>query len=98
MNKKKAVDLQPGDRIAFSSRDLLMTDSHHQPLVAEVIRIVSVYPGDRLTIFTASGLLAPVAPEKEFLLVEGDFDPTATQTTYAPDVKEPEVVDGRSIE
>ena len=98
MNKKKAVDLQPGDRIRFNNRDLMTNDGHPTPLQSEVIRIVPVYPGDRLAIFTASGLLTPVAPEKEFLLVEGDFDPTAAPTVYPSEVKVAEVVDGRSIE
>ena len=95
---KKAEALVAGDRIRFNNRDLMTNDGHPTPLQAGVIRIVPVYPGDRLAIFTASGLLTPVAPDKEFQVVEGDFDPTAAPTVYPSEVKVAEVVDGRSIE
>jgi len=95
---KKAEALVAGDRIRFNNRDLMTNDGHPTPLQAEVIRIVPVFPGDRIAIFTVAGVLTPVAPEKEFLLVEGDFDPTAAPTVYPSEVKVPEVVDGRSIE
>lgn len=96
--KKQAKDLVPRDRILFSSKDLMTNDGRHTPLAAEVIRLVPVYPGKNIAILTTSGFLCPVGPEREFELVEGDYDPAIAQMAYAPEVGPVELFQGKSLE
>jgi hypothetical protein len=96
--KKTAEALEPGDRILFSSLELMTNDGRPLPLQAEVIRKVPVYPGTNVAILTTSGFLFPVGPGKEFEVVEGDYDPQVMQMAYAPEVGPAEVFEGKSLE
>lgn len=93
---KKAGELVAGDRIRFNNRDLLTNDNNPVALQAEVIRVQPLFFPGSVAILTTAGFLSPVNEDKEFMVVEGDYDPTATQMAYT--VPPAETHEGKSLE